>query len=145
MRAVALALSLLASCSRLADELTRLPATDIFYVGGHNKDDVALAVLTWAVLFEARTGEAPHVDGTRIEERTLSEELDGYLSNTGTVVVAAKESISSMAVMHELTHQHLRRSTGDADADHAFGDGPWLAVHDDVIADATDTIRRCGL
>lgn len=145
-----LPLLLVASCSALVDASLTLPGTKVRYLGHHDSDDVAMLVHAWQVALYAHTGEDADIDGTMIEERTLSEELDGYVSDTGAVIVASKPEVSRMAIMHELTHVHLGRLYGDPDTsppyeDHADGVGPWTKAHNEAITDATRIARKCGV
>lgn len=141
----ALPLLLLLGCSSFVEEGREVPGTGVRYVGPHDARDVAHAVTAWSISLALWTGDTAQVAGTVIDERTLSEELDGYVDRHGRVLVASKERLSDSALMHELTHVHLQRMDGDPDRDHAAGDGPWTRLHDRAIEDARDVLRRCGL
>lgn len=137
-----LALLLLCSCS--SQVAGNVPAFErVSYLGEHDPRDVALAVHCWRAALSWWTGELADVARVTIETREIPGEQTGAWRSGSLVIEPGPLSSSTLA--HELTHDHLDRVHGDPDADHADGNGPWTAIHDAVIEEAGDEMRRLGL
>ena len=84
-----------------------------------------------------------HIDGASIGWPGFI--VTGYTPNPGEVVILTHDPISEEpwtlrqgSYSHELVHVALWTTTGDGDASHAEGDGPWETRHDVLISILTD-------
>lgn len=139
----ALAALLLLGCSTQVDG--NVPGYDrVLYLGEHDPRDVSLAIHVWRSSLSWWTGDLADVSQLVIEDTKDLPPGTVGLAPPGRILLYPS-TLSSSALAHELTHEHLRRVEGDPDDDHAHGDGPWTALHDQANDDAADEMRRLGL
>lgn len=138
----ALAALLLLGCSTQVPG--NVPGYDrVSYLGEHDPRDVSLAIHVWRSSLSWWTGDLADVSRLVIEQREIAGEMTG--AHEPGLILIEPGPLSSTALAHELVHDHLGKTDSNEDHDHAVGDGPWTAIHDAVIEEAGDEMRRLGL